>query len=53
MVVKRVGRPGSILSGLPSTTRPPSVTNAITADFKSRNGAAGLPPANFGGAISE
>ena len=36
IVVKRVGRPGSILSGLPSVTRPPSVTSAITADFKSR-----------------
>ena len=34
--MKRVGRPGSMLSGLPSATKPPSVTKAMTADFRSR-----------------
>ena len=32
--MKRVGRPGSMLSGLPSGTKPPSVTSAITADLR-------------------
>ena len=49
MVVKRVGRPDSILSGLPSGTKPPSVTSAMTADLRFVSGAAGLLPANFGG----
>ena len=40
-------------SGLPSGTRPPSVTRAMTAEDKSRIAPAGLMCWNCGGAISD